>query len=131
MAAARAVAVEVGLVNLMFHKPFSGRAVRLDATRGADVVGGYAVAQDRERLGGDDVGDRRRGHLHPLEIGRVGDIGRPGAPLIGVAALDLDLLPMLVALVDMGVARLEHLTRSEERRVGKVCVSPVSSGWWG
>src|SRR3546814_12892259 len=54
VAAAGAVAVEIRLANLMFHKPFSGRRVRLDRTRGRDVVGGDAVAEDRERLGVDD-----------------------------------------------------------------------------
>ena len=108
MAAAGAVAVEVGFANLMFHKPFSGRAVCLDAAGGADVVGGDRIAEDRERFCIDDVGNRRRGHFQTFEIRRVGDIGAACAPLIGFRTFDVDLLPMFVALIDVGIARLEH-----------------------
>ena len=52
---------------------------------------------------------RRRRHRHALEIRRVGDVGRSGRPAIGVAAGHLDLLPALVALVDVGVAGAEHV----------------------
>src|SRR3546814_5037216 len=59
---------------------------------------GDRIAQDRERLRLDDVGNGRRRHLHTLEIGRVGDIGGAGAPLIGFRAGDIDAAPPLVEI---------------------------------
>src|SRR5690606_30664631 len=103
VATARTVGVEVFLGDLVFHQPLAGRAVRLDRTGGADVVGGDRIAEDGERLGVDDVADRGRGHFETFEIGRVGDVSRTGAPRIGFRTGDVDRLPVLVALVDVGI----------------------------
>ena len=53
--------------------------------------------------------ERRRGHGHALEIGRVLDVGGPGRPGIGVAAGDLDRPPAVVAVIDVGIAVAEHV----------------------
>src|SRR3546814_17705762 len=45
------------------------------------------------------------------------------------AASDIALLPGARAAQASGAARRER-TRSEERRVGKECVSPCRSRWW-
>ena len=74
------------------------------------MVGGDGIAQDRQRLCLDDVHHRRGRHAHPFKIWRIGDIGRPCAPCIGVRTFDLDLLPMRIAFIDRGIARGEHRT---------------------
>ncbi len=109
MAAARAVRVEVGLGDLMLHQPLARRAVSFDVASRADVVGGDRIAQHQQGPRIDDVLHRGRGHGHALKIGRVGDIGAARAPLVGFAAGDVDRLPVRVALVDVGIAGLEHL----------------------
>jgi len=103
IAAAAAIGVEVRLLQIL-----PGRTVFLDRASGRDVIGGDRIAQDRQRHRLGHVGHRRRGHRHPLEIGRIGDIGAARAPLVGVGRLYLDCLPVLVALVDIGIALLEH-----------------------
>src|SRR3546814_2232129 len=70
VAAAAAVGIEVLTVDLMILEVEPGGAVGLDAAGGRDVIGGDRIAQDRERLRLDDVGNGRRRHLHTLEIGR-------------------------------------------------------------
>jgi hypothetical protein len=109
VATARAIAVEVGLGDLMFHQPFTGGAVGLDVAGGADVVGGDRIAQDQQRLGFDDVGTgagswsclrSRAGWRHRSN--------RP--PAVGFRTGDVDRLPVLVALVDVGIAGDEHRT---------------------
>ena len=72
------------------------------------MIGGDRIPEDRQRLGRQDVLHRRRRHGQPLKVWRVGDIGAAGAPLIGFAARHIDRLPMLVALVNVGIAGLEH-----------------------
>ena len=83
------------------------------------MVGGDGIAEDRQRLGLDNVRDRRRGHAQPLEIGWIGDIGRSRAPLIGVRSGNVDRLPMRVALIDIGIARLEHRPVDRARDGGR------------
>ncbi len=108
IAAPAAIAVELVAADLMLHQILARRAVDLDRPGRADVVGGDGVAQQRQELGVDDVGDGLRLHPHALEIGRVGDVGGAGAPLIGIGPLDLDRAPALVALVHLRIAALEH-----------------------
>ena len=108
VAAAGAVAVEVQRIHATVGQPGAGGRGLLDRTGRADVVGGDRVAEDGQNAGLDDVGDRRRLHRQPLEIRRVGDIGRAVVPGIGLAALDLDALPVFVALEDVGIAFGEH-----------------------
>ena len=109
VAAPRAIAVEIGFRDLMLLQIGARRAVRLDAAGRADVVGGDRIAQHRQRLGLDDVGDGRGRHLHPVEIGRVGDIGGAGAPLERLRTLNLDRAPFIVAGVDVAITCPEHL----------------------
>ena len=92
----------------MFLQPLAGRAVGLDIAGRADVIGGDRIAQDQQRLGIDDVLHRFGCHGQAIEIGRIGDIRRTRAPLIGFRSRHVDRLPVLVALVDIGIARPEH-----------------------
>ena len=109
VAATRAVGVEVLLRDLVALEVGAGGAVFLDRTGGRNVVGGDRIAQDRQRLRIGDVGHRRGSHFHALEERRRGNVGAGRVPAIGVAGLDLDRLPVLVALVDIGITADEHV----------------------
>ena len=109
VAAAGAVGVEVGAAHLVFRQVFSARRVQLDGAGGGDVVGGDGVAENGQRPRVDDVAGRHRGHRHPLEIRRVGNVGGAGRPAVSGAADHVDALPADVALVDVGIARAEHV----------------------
>ena len=126
MTTPRAIAVEIRLRDLMFHQPFASRRVRFDATRGRNMVGGDAIAQNRQRFRVDNVADRCRCHAHAVKIGRIGHISAARAPLIGFAALDLDRLPMFVALIDAGIAAFEHFAadRGSHRLVDFLIAGP-------
>src|SRR6185437_5205811 len=71
VAAAGAVAVEVGLADLPFEQVVAGRAFLLDRAGRADVVGGDVVAEQAENAGALDVGDGGGFQGDALEIGRV------------------------------------------------------------
>src|SRR3546814_10798896 len=66
VAAAGAVAVEVGAGDIMVHEIFPGRAVELDRAGGADVVGGDAVREDGEGAGVDDRSEEHTSELQSL-----------------------------------------------------------------
>ena len=109
IAAARAVGVEVARRHLPLAQILAGRrtaALIEPAGEMWSVV--IESPEQRQHAWPLDVGDRRRRHRHALEIGRVLHIGRAGVPLIGLAAVDGDALPVLVALEHVGVARAEH-----------------------
>ena len=98
VAAARAVAVEVGLQHAVVEqvRP-AGRAV-LEAAGRRDVVGRDAVAEQRHDARALHAGDqRRRRHREVLEEGRLGDVGAVG-PGVDVAGHALDLLPQRAGL---------------------------------
>ena len=60
VAAARAVGVEVEDVDAVLDQVLARRALHLDRAGRRDVVGGDAVAQDRQDAGPADLRDRRR-----------------------------------------------------------------------
>ena len=60
VAAARAVAVEIGLHHAVLDQPLAGGRVLLDRAGGRDVVGGDRIAEDAERARAADVAVRRR-----------------------------------------------------------------------
>ena len=66
-------------------------------------------AEHRQRPCLDDVPRRRRGHRHAGEVGRVLDVGRLRRPAVGRAAGHRDRAPAVVAVIDVGIARAEHL----------------------
>ena len=109
IAAPRSVAVELAAADLMLEQIAPRRAVGLDRSSGRDVVGGDRIAEDRQRPRPLDVGRFGRLHCHSGEVGWVLDIGRSGRPAVRLATLDLDLLPALVAAIDVGIAAAEHL----------------------
>jgi hypothetical protein len=111
VAPARAVAVEVQRVDAVLGQIGAGGRGLLDGPGGADVVGGDGVAEDPQHARLDDVLDRGRLHRQALEIGRVAHIGGGVVPGVGLAALHVDLLPVLVALEDVLVALGEHRGR--------------------
>ena len=93
VAAAGAVGVEVLGGDAALDQQLAGRGRGLDAAGRADVVGGDAVAEDRQRAG---VGDRlRRGRVDAelLEVGRLLDVRRAVVPRIDLAGARGDLGP--------------------------------------
>jgi hypothetical protein len=109
IAAARAIAVELGAGHTMLAQIFSGRAVGLDRARRRDVIGGDRVAEYRQRPRPIDVGQRLGGHRHAGKVGRVLDVGRRRRPVIGVATGHVDQAPAIVPAIDIGVAAAKHV----------------------
>ena len=109
VAAARAVGVEVTLLDAVLGEVATGRAVLLDRAGGADVVGRDRVAQLEQDAGALDVLDRRGLVGHAVEVGRTADVGRLRVPLEGVALGRRQRLPALVAGEDVLVGLAEHL----------------------
>jgi hypothetical protein len=85
IAAARAVAVEVGRLDAVLGKIFSGRAVGLDGAGGRDVVGGDRVAQHGQHARAENVLTGAGVFGHAVEVRRLADVGRVRLPLVDVA----------------------------------------------
>src|SRR3546814_11530044 len=69
--------------------------------------------------------------LVPFPIDFVGDVPKADENLIGGfrdAGNMIAVREKFVAVVQVSTERIAH--RSEERRVGKECVSPCKSRWW-
>ena len=98
VAAAGAVAVEVGGLDAVVGEVLAGRAVELDGAGGRDVVGGDGVAEDGEDAGAVDVFDGRGCGGHAVEVGGFADVGGVRLPAVGVAGGELEVLPVLVAV---------------------------------
>ena len=111
VAAPRAVGVEVPRVDLPLGQILAGRRRRLERAGGRDVVGRDHVAEQREDARPREVGDDPGLPRHALEVGRVLDVGRGRRPVVGLAVGGLDRAPVLVALEDVGVLRLEGPAR--------------------
>ncbi len=75
------------------------------------MVGRDRVTEDAQNAGLDDVLNRSRFHRQTFEVRRVLDVGGAVVPLIGLTARNLDGLPVLVALEDVGIAFGEHFRR--------------------
>ena len=75
------------------------------------MVGGDAVAKQTQDAGVQNVFHTLWRHGHAVKVRRVGDIGRLGGPIIGLAARDLDRLPIHIALEHIGIATGKHLCR--------------------
>ena len=103
VAAARAVAVEVGLDDAVVDQVLAGGRGVLDRAGRRNVVGRDRVAEDAERA---CLGDRRRGarrHREAVEERRLGDVGGL-RPVVHLAVDALDLLPELARiLLDLAV----------------------------
>ncbi len=116
VAAARAVAVEVGLLHTVLHQPLAGGRAGLDGASGRDMVGGDGIAKQRH-----DAGTLHcylavlACSAHPFcasssffesEIGkkwRLGNVGA-GRPGVGGAGHPLDFFPQLARVGgDLGV----------------------------
>ena len=105
VAAAAAVAVEVGRLHAVLDQVLAGGAGLADVARGRDVVGGDAVAEHRQHAGAGDRLNRsrlaascRRGTAAP------GCRCSSSSHSIQVAFGDLDLVPRVVGGEDVGIA---------------------------
>src|SRR4029077_4184745 len=78
IAAARTVAVEVGLADAVPDQIFAGRGSVFDRTGRADVVGRHRVAEDPQPASAKDVSDRPQPHAEVVEERRLRDVGRFG-----------------------------------------------------
>ena len=109
VAAARAVGVEVTLLDAVLGEVATGRAVLLDRTGRADVVGRDRVTELEQHPRAGDVRDRRRLVGHAVEVRRTADVGGALVPLERVALGRRQRLPALVAGEDVLVGVAEHL----------------------
>ena len=109
VAAARAVGVEVARLDAVLDQIPPGRAVALDRARGRDVVGGHAVAEDRQHAGALDVGERLGLGRQALEERRPAHVRRLLVPGEAVAGGHLERVPALVAVEHLAVALAEHV----------------------
>ena len=73
------------------------------------MVGGHAIAQQRQHARALDRAQRRRLAGHAGEVGRVLDVGRVAVPGVQVAARHRDGVPLLVAVEDVAVLLAEHV----------------------
>ena len=115
VAAARAVAVEVGRLHAATLQELAGRRAGLDVAGRADVVGGDRIAEQAHDAGVVDVGDGADVHLHAVEVGRVLDVGGGLVPGELGAVRGLDFIPAAVAGEDVGVVGLEHFRADRAR----------------
>ena len=109
IAAAGAVAIEVGPLHALLDQVSAGGAVRRDTARRRDVIGGDRVADDDERARPDDVGERRRLRVDAFEEGGLAHVGRLRIPAVDRTGGRRHLLPVLIAVEDPLVLASEHL----------------------
>ena len=86
VAAPRAVLVEVRGLHAALLQPLAGRARGLDVAGGRDVVGGDAVAEQRQHACARDIDERRRVLAHAVEVRGALDVGRSLVPGVSRAA---------------------------------------------
>src|SRR5690606_4640855 len=108
VAAARAVAVEVGRLHAARLQEAPRRRILLDVAGRRDVVGGDRIAEQAEHARAVYVVDRTDFHGHAVEVGRVLDVRGVLVPGIAFAVGRLDLRPAAVALEHVGVVLREH-----------------------
>jgi len=94
VAAAAAVAVEVGWGDAVVGEVLAGGGVLLDGAGGGDVVGGNGVAEDGESASGADVPDGCWVAVMPSKYGAFADVGGVGLPAVGVAGGELEVLQL-------------------------------------
>src|SRR5690606_21333630 len=96
VAAARAVAVEVLLLDALAEEVLAAGGVLADGACGRDVVGGDAVAEEGEAAGAVDRAEAGGLVGHALEEGGVLDVGALLVPGVELAVGDGHLVPGLV-----------------------------------
>src|SRR5262249_60147021 len=85
----------------MLDQVAPGWAILGDAAGWRDMVGGHAVAQQRQHARALDRAQRRRLASHASEVRRVLNVGRVAVPGVQVAARHRDGVPLLVAVEDV------------------------------
>ena len=113
------------LGDLAFEQVAPRRAVLLDGAGRRDVVGGDAVAEQRQYPRAPDRRDGQRFARQILEVGRVLHVGGGRIPLEAVGFRHLDRRPTLVAGEDVGVTLAEHL---RVHRLGDAAVDLLRRG---
>ena len=109
IAAAAAIAVEVGFADALFQQVLAGRGGLLEAASRADVIRGDAVAKDAECVGALDLVDVTWDEAEAFEERRLLDVGAVAIPLVHVAGAALDLVPLRILVGKAGVETLEHV----------------------
>ena len=109
IAATRAVRVEVLPLHAVLEQPFAGGTRRRNVARRRDVVGRDRIAEHRRAARARDRLHARRLHRHAVEVRRVLHVRGIVLPRVRLAGRHVEPLPVLVALEDVGVLRLEEL----------------------
>ncbi len=100
---ARAVRVEFMRLHAVGDQVFPRGRIHGNRTSRRNVIGGDAVAKNRQHLGAVNVRQRRRCFRHVVEIRRQFDIGRFRIPLVNVALRNGHGLPVRVTLEYLAV----------------------------
>jgi len=125
VAAARAVAVEVGHRHVVLLQEDAGGRGGLDRAGGRDVVGGHRVAEHAEDARAADRRGLDGGHGEAGEERRLGDVGRL-RPVVHLAGRRGDLLPQRVGVGEVGIEPAEgrRVHRGLEQRLHLVRARP-------
>ena len=108
VAAPRAVGVEILRFDPVFDQIAPGRAVALDRTGRRNVIGGDAIAQQRQHPRTADRFNRIRLLGHADEIRRQPDVGGIWLELEQIACRNLQRTPGLIAGVNIRIDRPKH-----------------------
>ena len=109
VAAPGAERIEVPRLDVLGVEVLGGRAVALDRAGRRDVVGGDAVAEQRQHAGLGDVGQRLGLDRQVVEERRPAHVGRALIPGEAVAGRHLERVPALVAVEHLAVGLAEHV----------------------
>ena len=109
VAPARAVAVEVGLLDPVPDEVTARRRVRLDRAGRRNVVGRHRVAEHSQRSCADDLANRTGLHPEAVEERRLLNVRARLIPLVGVADARRDFVPLRILIGKVAVQFAEYL----------------------
>ena len=109
IAAARAVRVELALLDAVLEQPAAGGTVGLDHAGGGDVVGRDRVAEYGQGTHAVDVREVARLGGHAGEERRLAHVRRVGVPVHRLAGRGHEGAPVLVAVPDRAVLLLVEI----------------------
>ena len=111
IAAPRTVRIKFMRLDTVGDQIFSCRTVNGYGARRRNVIGGHAVAKNRQYARSVHIGQRRRFLGHVVKIRRHLDVRRFGIPLINVARRHRHGFPVRVAFKNLRILLAVHFRR--------------------
>ena len=96
----------------MRDQVFSRRRIRRNRARRRNMIGGHAVAQNRQRPQAFQIAQRRGLQRHALKIRRVLDVGGFVVPRVKIAFRNRQRAPVLIAGKNVRVLIVKHVARN-------------------